>query len=1029
MVTKLPMASNKKTIKKSALAPTALIAGGAGFIGSHLAETLLLKDSRVIVLDNFKTGRDIYVNSLLENPKFALFNVDINQGLPTEIESVDYIFHLAAIESYLYEKDEVNLDSLLTNAIGTKNLLDLAKKSSAKFLFASSIDVYQGMISPINLDHYFGQTAEEEKKFSLNEAKRFAEALVWQYYKRNLTDVRIVRLPEIYGPRMNLKSTGNLGRLLEQLLENKNLIVHGEGTEKEYYLYIEDAVAGMIKAMFNKDTEGQIYTLVHNEPHAVLETTYLIKGLSSRETQVEFKQRTQSESIREPVIPDTNLRHLHWEPKVPFKDGITKTLNWFGYDINEHSFKPNKIVEEKQKEKTQKQNEQITSLGETQETKTEKDTPKKALFKKIPQIKLPKISFRKPKKKEAQPTQQITSITSKKHPLIGIAISAIILLIIFAVTPLIQTYIHTKKALSEFEQFPTYLAQMDINRAKSSAEVAFQELTKARNAISRTKLPATLLGKKSLQGNVQELLSSTMYFSRAGYYSAKALAPFTSIWEVLRPDSEREINAKDFSNTKLDFANATENLQFAIAEYKQVDTEGLPKPIKETAIYYGHILEQAGKSLEIFTSLSSEMPNLLGADEKRRYLILFQNSNEIRPTGGFTGSYSILELEKGKIKNLVIDDVYNPDGQIDNNNISVTPPEPIARLLKEQNLHIRNANWNPDFPESAKTITNLFYKLDGKEFNGVIAIDLDFTKKLLEVTGPIFLTAYNEEITSENIYERTQYHSEFNYTNGSMQKKSFLTLLGSKLLEKVFALTTDQTPKMLEEILNCLNQKHLMIYLSGSAFNSTLQKYGWDGSLKDTDTDYLFVVNANLGGTKANYYVQNEAEYAIKSKTRDGLLRAELKLSYNHTGKDDSWPGGPYTNYVRALAQTGSKLTGAKVINSDGNETDIFESVIISNVSGYTSFETEFTINPQENIQIYFYYDLPEALSITKENQSYALYIQKQPGTNNDKLKFNFEAPFGMNITSVLPKTQYEGGNVSLETTLETDKTLEIGLK
>ncbi len=113
-------------IKKSVKIPTVLIAGGAGFVGSHLAETILLQGARVIVLDDFSTGKKTYVDKLLANPSFALFNGDINQGVPLEIESVEYVVHLAALEEYLYNNDYLNLDLLLTNGIGTKNLLDFA---------------------------------------------------------------------------------------------------------------------------------------------------------------------------------------------------------------------------------------------------------------------------------------------------------------------------------------------------------------------------------------------------------------------------------------------------------------------------------------------------------------------------------------------------------------------------------------------------------------------------------------------------------------------------------------------------------------------------------------------------------------------------------------------------------------------------------------------------------------------------------------------------------------------------------------
>ena len=271
---------NKNKIRKSALAPTILIAGGAGFVGSHLAEILLKREARVIILDNFSTGKDIYINHLLQNPKFALFDVDINQGIPEDVESVDYIFHLAGLEEYLYSKEEVTLDSLLTNAVGTKILLDLAQKSDAKFLLASTTDVYGGSMSQLSLDNYYGKTEYEEKKYGLAEAKRYAEALLWEYYKKHNTDVRIVRLPEVYGPRMSLSSTGILGKFLKDLIDNKNLTIEGDGTQKEYYLYVDDAVSGMVRALLNDKNEGKIFTLVPEEPSTILEIAYLVKSLA-----------------------------------------------------------------------------------------------------------------------------------------------------------------------------------------------------------------------------------------------------------------------------------------------------------------------------------------------------------------------------------------------------------------------------------------------------------------------------------------------------------------------------------------------------------------------------------------------------------------------------------------------------------------------------------------------------------------------------------------------------------------------------
>ena len=998
----------EKVIKKSALAPTVLIAGGAGFIGSHLSEALLLKEARVIVLDNFTTGKDVHINSLLNNPKFAVFDVDINKSLPEEIESVDYIIHLAGFETYLYSKNDINLDSLLTNAVGTRNLLELAHKSPAKFLLASSIDVYQGLISPLNLNHYFGQTEEEERKYSLTEAKRFAEALVWEYFKKHQTDVRIVRLPEIYGPRMNFEASGVLGRHIKDLTENNNLTIYGEGTEKEYYLYVSDAITGITKALFNQNTEGRIYTLTGKEPYAVLETTYLVKGLANRETQVLFKPKVKKGPDLASVIPDqTNLKDLNWEPKVDLREGVVKTLKWLGYTPYNKSFKPGKLIEDKKKEISD----------------THKDSVESIVQKLFP-ANHTVVSTKKPPH-ESPP---LSGRNMKKISMLAMAFLTSFLLI-FTVVPALQTLYHLKKSASELEKVPALITKLDSKGAEETATRAFQATARAQNAFGKLRWLFNLAGENDRYMSGQKLISSLGYFSKTAYRISKASMPLQTIWEVLRPDLSQKLDGEKLEETKIQFAAAQNQIQLAQAEFKHVRKDLLPKPLRNATLAYESALKESEEFIALGKNLSLELPTILGTGEKKRYLILLQNSNELRPTGGFIGSYAIIELKDGKISNLIIDDIYNPDGQLDIRKISVLSPTPVATFLKEQNLHIRNANWDPSFPKSARQIEDLFYRIDGAKFDGIAAVDLYLAQSLLKISGPIFLTAYNEEITADNVYEKAQFHSEFNYTEGSEQKRSFLMLLGSKLLEKVFALQKDDMPKLASLVKEALDQKHLSIYIPNTVFGTYLSQRGWAGELIKTDGDYLYVVNANMGGNKANYYVKQEMNYTVSAKTRDGVLRGELTLLYNHTGKNNSWPGGPYTNYVRVLTPGDTKITGAKIIYADGTQVDIFEKVVITKESGLNSFETSFALEPNKIVKLLIAYDLSANSTITASNKKYQLYWQKQPGTQNDKITFSFSSPFGTKIAESSPQTQFTQNVYKYEGALNTDLQVNVMLE
>ena len=1000
----------KQAITKSALVPTVLISGGAGFIGSHLAETLLENKARVIVIDNFKTGKQIHVKHLLKDKNFALFDCDLNEGVPAEIESVDYIFHLAGLEEYLYSKEYLSLESLLTNSIGTKNLLDLARKSGAKFLLASTIDVYQGRISQLYLQNYFGISSAEENKFSLIEAKRFAEAVVWEYLKKFDVDVRIARLPEVYGPRMDLSSSGFLGSFVRNVIDGESIEIFGEGIDKEYYLYISDVVSGLVKAEFNSKTKGNIYSLVPDDRVSALEAAYLVKSMADAELPINFKPEVSGfkSQLRE---PDTfNLKDFGWKPKVGLKEGIERTFEFLGYSTNSHAFKPNKLVERKAAEK--KELGKVSSLQGIIKA-AEQKLPLKAI--KTERFRKPIIDFKGHErilKKYVKsqmfsgPKIVVSGVKSgvrdfryrmKADIGIGLSILAILLsaVLVFIGIPTVSIILNTRKAVSSLEKIQKTAFQMSSDDLTKETLSAYTGFRNSRLSFQKIKWLFSLAGKGKEFVSYDKLLGSLTYFSKSANSVAGARKPLETVFQAMRPDSTATLNADLFNQAKLGISNAEEYLKLAQADALGVDENVIYPKIKDKVLTYENSLSSIQKVFDYGYGVVSNLPQILGLEGEKKYIIWFQNSNEIRPTGGFIGSYAVLTLENGKIKNLTIDDIYNPDGQIDVRNIEEIPPDPIKKFLGENKLYLRNSNWDPDFTRATKQFDDLYFKVTGETIGGYVALDLDFVKSLLRVTGPVFLAPYNEDISADNVAERAQYYSGFDYKTGSTDKKSFLTVLGGKVLERLFALKSDSLTKLFGEIKNSFDERHLMVYFSNSPVNSVLKELKWDGSLVDTSGDYLYVVNANLGGTKANYYVKNKITYEVSSLTRDGLLRANVYLDYNNTAETTAWPGGPYTNYVRVLSQAGSKLTGAKIAYDSGQEQDIFKDIVISKEGKYNSFETSFKIDPKGSARVVISYDLPVNLSITKESLKYGLVWQKQPGTNGDAYYFVFNPPFG----------------------------------
>ena len=953
-------------LKKSDSLPTILIAGGAGFLGSHLSAKLLGTQCRVIVIDNLKTGRRSFIEPLTSHPRFTFIDANINNRLPEEIESVNYVFHLAALEVYLSGRKEISLDALLTNALGTRNLLNLAKKSKAKFLLCSSIDVYRGLLSSEKLENYFGATPEEERRFTHAEAKRFAEALTWESFKDDKLDARIVRLGEVYGPRMDLKSSGVLGRLLEELLTKQDLAVHGEGLEKEYYTRVDDVVDGILKAAFSKETVGKIYPVTTLEPTTPLELVYLLKELVGGDLRVIFKPPQEKTPLAELKIVDgESQRELGWEPKISLKEGLLGVLKEQG------------LIDKGKEEKT------LPALPVKEETVVPEPTPKpKKEEKKL------RVGLKLPKVPKISKIPKIPTLPRKKIVLPVLLTVATWFLLFPGASLALNTYSGYKN-LVNFEQ---NIKDLDLETAEKNARAAEERLSSGGRNLEDLSWLFTLVGKSQQKKSLAHLFQAGAFLSSALEQETKGIKPLSEAALNLVSQEPTELQTADLNGAETALTEAQEKTLLAEAHLKKADPN----------IFGGRLAQKFGllektvtalkETTPLVKTLTQELPEILGSESPKTYLLIFQNSNELRPTGGFIGSYGKLILNKGQIEKLVVDDVYNLDGLLETKGIDVEPPEPLKEHLGVSRWLLRDANWSPDFPTSAEQIRNFYSQAMGDKIDGVIGLDLEIVQKLLELTGPIYLAQFNESITAENFFEKTEFHAEADYYSGSPQKKTFLSLLSAKLLEKVLQLETKDFGQFAQIVKNSLVERHLLVYFPEGEMANILAQKNWDGGVRSFAGDYLMVVDANVGATKANYYVKRNLNYSVRNIDRQGGWEGVLTVNYVHGAASNAWPGGAYKNYLRLYVPKGSVLKKVER-SSEGVDTkalNITEEVDETQESGKTVFGTVFTLDAGKSLSIVFTYDLPIHPS--------SLLVQKQSGTTADPLTVDFLTPFGKEV-------------------------------
>lgn len=320
--------SQKLKFKKDK--PTALVAGGAGFIGSYLAEALVVQGYNVICVDNLEHGSKENIERLLQKPNFALWEEDVsNPGftLPSTIE-LSHVFHLASVEEYLSANRE-SLATLLVNSYGTKNLLETALAKKAKFVFISSHEVFHVALTQASLYAYF-KSGKNPVRTSFAEAKRFAESLIAEYLKKHNLDVVITRIKDPYGPRMSLSSGSPLANLIEQAVKAEKIQILGDGLDYLNPTFVTDIVFGILKAAIYGE-KGAIYNFINPEKFTVRSTAEILKKITGKE--IEYKKTDDFDLPDRPVALETVEEKLKWRPKIRLEDGLKQTFSYYKNQI------------------------------------------------------------------------------------------------------------------------------------------------------------------------------------------------------------------------------------------------------------------------------------------------------------------------------------------------------------------------------------------------------------------------------------------------------------------------------------------------------------------------------------------------------------------------------------------------------------------------------------------------------------------------------------------------------------------------
>jgi dTDP-glucose 4,6-dehydratase len=310
--------------------PTSLITGGAGFLGSHLCDRLLREGHTVICVDNLITGKGENIAHLLGNPQFSFVHYDVTNYIHVDGE-LDYVLHFASPASPI-DYLELPIQTLKVGSLGTHKALGLAKAKNARFLLASTSEVYGDPLVHPQTEEYWGNVNPVGSRGVYDEAKRFGEALTMAYHRYHGVETRIVRIFNTYGPRMRIQDGRAIPAFISQALMGEPMTVFGDGSQTRSVCYVDDLVDGLFRLLMSDIVEP--VNIGNPNELSMLELAEEVRELTGSSSEIVFKSLPEDDpKVRQPDI--TRARTLlGWEPRVDRREGLMRTIEYFRVAMN-----------------------------------------------------------------------------------------------------------------------------------------------------------------------------------------------------------------------------------------------------------------------------------------------------------------------------------------------------------------------------------------------------------------------------------------------------------------------------------------------------------------------------------------------------------------------------------------------------------------------------------------------------------------------------------------------------------------------
>ena len=961
--------SNTDLTKIKGQTPVSIIVHGGTYIGFLLAKTLLEQGSQVVIIDRYTSKSKEYFSILKKSGKVSFIDFKGLKNFYEKIARIDYMFYL--LGDLLERKNSVDSKDFLSETDYLGSSLTSAHKFKAKVSLVTSLRLNRELSNRVN-----NERSGKSSPYTTLELQRYAENFVAEYVDKTKSNVRILRLGTVLGKGVENLSDNVLDKLFTDATQKPQIEILGEGLEVHNLIHESDAIYGILKLTFDDKTKGEVISLCNKNDYTTLSLAYKLLELDVESKAIRFVERTDTDSVLQDLYtPAPNASDYSWKQRIALEESVIEQAKSY-YAKSDKKWDVSKAELKKEKK-------ELSTVSKT----------KLGLF---------LYNIFSPIKQALSPEKFFSEISYTKIFRWLTAIVVSIIAIYYFLSPILGISLSSYLIYSETKNIKISFEKLDFETIGRKAPAISNNIVKIENNLSRLYWLFNLTNSKEMYRSASQLIQGSKYAMDSASDLVLGLQPLGEYIKDFKPaltfDSATTSTTREYREYLLAMNDNQYNLREGIYKMSlaqslidSVNTKGFPKYLQNFVLEYKGTIEDVNNAVLPLEKVVQFLPDLLGVNERQRYLILLQNDGEIRSSGGWITSYAVLAIEGGQIRELFVDDIYNAEGTLKIKGHSYKTPTSMIRALSDIPYTFSLINWNPNLDSIMTDSEQFIYDLGkGNDIDGIITIDTVFLQKLLDRWGGVEVPGESEIITSTNLYQKIfEMHTEF--TPGSTRKSSFLANLANKTVTKLLSSSYAQYKDVADIIIESLEEKHIQATFKNSIARSYFDSKNWDGNLDSKYQGAPINIDWDWGGNKANLYIK-------KNHTLDINIRDEKSIDYRYQvaiqndSTSNEYPQGEYKNYIRIFIPSSATILG--IVGIDDNRYDIY------NEGGYKVVGGWFNIPPKGNKTFEISYRISESdslgsflLSKTDTHYTLNLNIYKQPGSKKDAYNLNVIYP------------------------------------